>query len=97
MATRQKLLAAAQRLYDNPDVGRERLTTAMVVAEAGVSIGTFYRYFDSETDIMDAIEPDRDLARLDILEQAALYGYHNGGELPTGNRREINEFLEAQL
>lgn len=97
MATRNALLDAARALYADPKVGRDRITSAKVVTLAGKSIGTFYRYFDDEVDILDAIEPDRDLARLDILEQAALYGYYNGGELPMGNRREVNDFLEGQL
>lgn len=52
--------AAGVELYNNPLVGRDRLTTADVAALAGCSIGTFYRYFPDRVALMDAIAPDRD-------------------------------------
>ena len=55
-----QLKAAAVELYNDPEVGRDRLTTAQVADLAGCSIGTFYRYFVDRVAILDAIAPDRD-------------------------------------
>jgi len=40
--------------------GRDRFTTAQVAVEAGVSIGTVYRYFKDRVAILDAVWPDRE-------------------------------------
>lgn len=50
-----ELLAAASDVLS--EVGRDRLTTAMVAERAGASIGTIYRYFPDRTLILDLIEP----------------------------------------
>ena len=42
------------------EVGRDRLTTAMVAHRAGMSIGTFYRYFLDRVALLDQIAPMRD-------------------------------------
>jgi len=52
--------AAAIKLYNNPQIGRDRLTTAQVALLAGCSIGTFYRYFEDRYALLEAIAPDRD-------------------------------------
>jgi len=46
-------------------VGRDRLTTEMVAAEAGCSIGTIYRYFPDRVALFDHIAPDRDESPLE--------------------------------
>lgn len=40
-------------------IGRDRFTTSDIAVRAGVSIGTFYRYFDDRAQILDHIWPDR--------------------------------------
>ena len=39
--------------------GRDRFTTADIAAEAGVSIGTIYRYFADRVAILDHVWPNR--------------------------------------
>ena len=39
------------------EVGRDRLTTAMVASRAGVSIGTFYRYYQDRVLLLNQIQP----------------------------------------
>ena len=56
----EQIKSAAVVLYNNPLVGRDRMTTAQVADLAGCSIGTFYRYFVDRVAILDAIAPDRD-------------------------------------
>jgi DNA-directed RNA polymerase specialized sigma24 family protein len=52
-------LEAAARTVINRS-GRDRFTTAEIAEEAGVSIGTLYRYFSDRSDVLDRIWPDRD-------------------------------------
>jgi hypothetical protein len=42
------------------EVGRDRLTSALVAQRAGTSIGTFYRYFTDRVALLDQIAPMRD-------------------------------------
>jgi AcrR family transcriptional regulator len=55
-----QIKAAATILYNTPEVGRDRLTTAHVATLAGCSIATVYRYFQDRVALLDAIAPDRD-------------------------------------
>jgi AcrR family transcriptional regulator len=57
-ATLAKITAAATVVLAR--VGRDRLTTTAVAEEAGVSIGTVYRYFVDRVAVLDAIYPNRD-------------------------------------
>lgn len=52
--------AAAIELYNNPEIGRDRFTSAQVALLAGCSIGTFYRYFEDRYALLEAIAPNRD-------------------------------------
>lgn len=54
--------AAAVTLYNDPTIGRDRMTTAQVAELAGCSIGTFYRYFIDRVALLDSIAPDRDMS-----------------------------------
>ncbi len=54
-ATVSKILDAAKEIID--DRGVFHLTTGAVAKQAGVSIGTVYRYFDDSVDIIDTIAP----------------------------------------
>jgi len=58
--TLQKLRAAAHLLYNDPEIGRDRITTTMVAHRANVSIGTVYRYWTDRVAMLDDIAPDRD-------------------------------------
>ena len=58
--TLSSLAESATALYNEPEVGRDRLTTAMVAKLSGVSIGTFYRYFPSRYELLEHIAPHRD-------------------------------------
>lgn len=55
-----RIKAAAVMLYNDPEVGRDRLTTADVALLADCAIGTVYRYFTDRVALLDAIAPDRD-------------------------------------
>ncbi len=66
LATRERLLDAAERCLSS---GRE-LTSGAVAQEAGVSTGTFYRYFDDRDDLLSAAF-GRQLDRMiDTVERA---------------------------
>lgn len=54
-ATRDKLRAAALEVL--AEVGRDRLTTAMVAVRAGVSVGTFYRYYTDRVAVIEDVQP----------------------------------------
>lgn len=53
VATRQAVLDAARTVV--LERGRDRLTTATVAERAGVSIGTFYRYFADKADLVEQL------------------------------------------
>ena len=66
--TVDKLVRAAKELLADPEVGRDRFTTAMVAERAGVSIGTFYRYFSDRVDLLDAIWLNRRDSYLELAD-----------------------------
>ena len=39
--------------------GRDQFTTEQIAVEAGVSIGTIYRYFNDRVDVLDELFPYR--------------------------------------
>lgn len=97
-ATREKVIAAARELYDDPDIGRDRLDTNAVAAKAGVSIGTVYRYFEDRVDILNVIDPERDYPTADQIDRIVRWvedgnSIHDAGATP----REIITFLEKAL
>ncbi len=53
--TRLGLLAAAARLLARPGAEPGELQVAQVTAEAGVALGTFYRYFPERPAILEAL------------------------------------------
>lgn len=61
----ESLRAAGRTVYHRD--GRDRLTSAAVAAEAGCSIGTFYRYFPDRVALLDDIYPNRDSGAINIL------------------------------
>lgn len=58
----KQITDAAVALYNDPTVGRDRMTTQQVADLAGCSIGTVYRYFTDRVALLDAIAPDRDMS-----------------------------------
>jgi len=64
--TLSKITMWAVDIYNDPKVGRDLLTTAMVAQKAGVSIGTIYRYFNSRQEILDHIAPNRDQSSIPL-------------------------------
>lgn len=68
--TLKELRKAARELYNDPEVGRDRLTTAMIAERAQTSIGTVYRYYKSRWEVLEDIAPYRD--RSPLLEAEAL-------------------------
>lgn len=60
LTTLDHLTDAAQRVLDR--VGPDYLTTGDVAEEAGVSIGTVYRYFEDRVAILDVLQPHRHTA-----------------------------------
>ncbi|MFM9920887.1 TetR/AcrR family transcriptional regulator [Lacisediminihabitans sp. H27-G8] len=58
-ATLERIEAAARQLLRDPEIGRDRFTTAQVARGADVSIGTLYRYFDDRTAILEHVWPER--------------------------------------
>jgi len=56
----EQLETAAREALADPEIGRDRITTADVARISGCSIGTVYRYFPDRVAILDRIWPDRD-------------------------------------
>lgn len=54
---------AGEQLIDDPEVGLNWITSGLVAREAGVSIGTFYRYFEDTVALLDYIWPERQTSR----------------------------------
>jgi len=50
---------AGEKLLADPKVGLNNITTAMVAARVKMSIGSFYRYFEDITALLDYIWPER--------------------------------------
>lgn len=55
--TRDKLTRAALNVIQRE--GRDGFTTAQIATEAGVSIGTLYRYYSDRVDVLNDLYPDR--------------------------------------
>ncbi|QHC75148.1 TetR/AcrR family transcriptional regulator [Rathayibacter sp. VKM Ac-2805] len=57
--TRAIILASARQIV--VEVGRERATTALVAARAGVGIGTVYRYYSDFADLLEVVLGENDI------------------------------------
>lgn len=62
----EQLEAAAREALADPEIGRDRITTADVARISGTSIGTVYRYFPDRVAILDRVWPDRQSPVFDI-------------------------------
>jgi AcrR family transcriptional regulator len=56
-STLERIKDAAERVLRT--IGRDRFTTQDVAREAGLSLGTIYRYFPSRAALLDFVWPDR--------------------------------------
>lgn len=57
--TLDKIELAIKTVLSDPNIGRDRFTTAQVAELAGVSIGSVYRYFTDRTAMLEYIWPER--------------------------------------
>jgi AcrR family transcriptional regulator len=58
-ASVEKIEGATRQLLRDPEIGRDRFTTAQVAKLADLSIGTIYRYFADRTRLLEHVWPDR--------------------------------------
>jgi hypothetical protein len=57
--TLAKIVAAVEAILAHPRLGLNMVQTERIARIAGVSIGTFYRYFEDEIALLDFIFPER--------------------------------------
>lgn len=73
---RQRLISAAAELFDRN--GYDGVTAKTIAVEAGVSVGTFYAYFEDKKDVLMAILAEHleqvDTSVFDELRQAVARG-----------------------
>jgi AcrR family transcriptional regulator len=58
-ASVEKIEDATRQLLRDPEIGRDRFTTAQVAELADLSIGTIYRYFADRTRLLEHVWSDR--------------------------------------
>lgn len=78
----EDLLDAAAEVFD--EVGYDKATTSMVAERAGVSPGTFYRWFPDKATLADALA-ERYLEDLGSMYQALLTGDPDGLAIPAAD------------
>lgn len=89
-ATREALLKAAEEVVG--EVGYANASIALITQRAGVAQGTFYNYFGSRQEILDALLPTLGKAMLNHIKKFALGG-HSFAELEEGSFRGFFDFL----
>lgn len=57
--TLRKMRVMATKLYNDPNVGRDRITLRMVAQESGLSDTTIYRFWSDRIAMLDDIAPFR--------------------------------------
>lgn len=90
-AIREALLKAAAQVVG--EVGYANASVTLITQRAGVAQGTFYNYFQSRQEILDALLPALGKDMLDHVRQAALGG-HSFAELEDRSFRGFFDFLE---
>ncbi len=76
-------------------VGKEKLTTTLVAARAGVSVGTLYQYFPNKSALLQAALRRHLLEVTEAVEETC---QRQAGEcLHTMTTAVVNSFLEAKL
>jgi AraC-like DNA-binding protein len=58
-ASVERIEDATRQLLQDPEIGRDRFTTAQVAELAHLSIGTIYRYFADRTGLLEHVWPNR--------------------------------------
>lgn len=89
-AIREALLKAAGEVVG--EVGYANASIALITQRAGVGLGTFYNYFSSRQEILDALLPALGRSMLTYIKKSALGG-HSFGELEDRSFRGFFAFL----
>lgn len=55
----KEIVKVSERLLADPLVGLNKITTALIAEGVGMSIGSFYRYFEDIVALLDYIWPER--------------------------------------
>jgi AcrR family transcriptional regulator len=79
---RHRLVESAMRVFGQKGVGASVIED--VIADAGVSRGTFYNYFASNQDLLDAVEDELGRNLLDVVELRVLAVEGGAARLATG-------------
>jgi AcrR family transcriptional regulator len=92
--TKKQIIVASVKVLN--EKGRDRFSTTAVAEQAGVSIGTLYRYYADRVDLLDVVDPDRDKAA-ERIRAALEYidkSFDNVGDLDAEMKWENAEVLE---
>lgn len=90
-AIRESLLKAAAEVVG--EIGYANASVALITQKAGVGQGTFYNYFESRQEILDALLPALGKNMLTHIKKSALGG-HSFAELEDRSFRGFFDFLE---
>jgi AcrR family transcriptional regulator len=76
-------------------VGKERLTTTLVAARAGVSVGTLYQYFPNKSSLLQAVLK----AHLDTVYRAVEAACESAKGMPLAEMADVlvTGFLKAKM
>jgi AcrR family transcriptional regulator len=89
-AIRESLLRAAEQVVG--EIGYANASITLITQKAGVAQGTFYNYFQSRQEILDALLPALGKDMLDHVKKSALGG-HSFAELEDGSFRGFFDYL----
>jgi len=90
-AIRESLLRAAEHVVG--EIGYANASVTLITQKAGVGQGTFYNYFQSRQEILDALLPALGKDMLSHIKNAALGG-HSFAELEYRSFRGFFDYLE---
>ena len=76
-------------------VGKEKLTTTLVAARAGVSVGTLYQYFPNKRSLLQALLRRTLTRATEAVEQAS--ALHRGEPLEQAITAVANAFFRAKM
>jgi AcrR family transcriptional regulator len=90
-AIRESLLRAAEQVVG--EIGYANASVTLITQKAGVGQGTFYNYFQSRQEILDALLPALGKDMLNHVKNSALGG-HSFAELEDRSFRGFFDYLE---
>jgi len=90
-AIREALLRAAEQVVG--EIGYANASVTLITQKAGVGQGTFYNYFQSRQEILDALLPALGKDMLNHVKKSALGG-HSFAELEDRSFRGFFDYLE---